>query len=288
MKSPAIFIGVDQTGAALPGGLRAQPLPCAILVDRGRSWELKLLWLPSLTRAALEQAFIETLDDTVGGLKLDSSVTILADCVLGLETHVFRALTGAARNQADALWGLMKETLKRQEPPFFGRAIAEEFFAELLKRSGHAGPGLPRRQCELAARANSVFASRPFQKNIQTGTYRMWRDLASDGTRWFSLWPFESARDSRPVMLEAFPSLAWREALGLKTRDRTKFREAVQTAVALARVRLKFDDWSKLERDADLADAATLALAGAIWARNGKLADAPKKLVRGEGWIAGL
>src|SRR5690606_15146623 len=102
--------------------------------------------------------------------------------------------------------------------------------------------------------ANSVFQSRPYQKNIQTGTYRIWKDLTSGGpTRWANIWPFETERSElldAPWIFEGFPSLLWREVLGLPTRDLSRLRSAVEDAWRreLRGEELRVPDWGAILR----------------------------------------
>src|SRR5689334_19526948 len=77
-----LFLGVDQTGAAVADGTRAKPLPCTLLsrVSRvsgeGRDhWRLRTLWIPELTRDAVLALAAEA------GIASASRLAIIADCV---------------------------------------------------------------------------------------------------------------------------------------------------------------------------------------------------------------
>ena len=58
----------------------------------------------------------------------------------------------------------------------------------------------------------SVFKNKPFQKNVQTGTFRIWKDLGSDKEyENFSFWPYETESLNKYTVCEAYPSLCRKE-----------------------------------------------------------------------------
>lgn len=305
-----VFIGIDQTGAALKGGMRARPLRCAILWKKtprfDRKWVLQLeeespgragqpLCLPSLSLASLRELLARQ------GVKSDlGRCAIFADCVFGLFEEVWSAQGGNQSEVPSArLWRILQGTRHRHGPSGekFGRGVAEEYFATVLERCErreHWPKAYPRRDCEMISGANSIFQTRPFQKNIQTGTFRIWRDIAeSSDERWLNFWPFEtekSALPGKPWIFEGYPTLFWKELLGQKNRSPARLAGLISKRW---RDRIDRRGAGILKHDPDLADAAVLALggwqlqeSGTLWEPVPGWAKSPKRL--SEGWIAGL
>jgi hypothetical protein len=180
----------------------------------------------------------------------------------------------------------------------FGRLAAEAFFSRVLGGFGvgarESSQGvIPARECERRARANSVFRARPYQKNIQTGTYRIWREI-SRARAAFAIWPRDSSEDaaSRWHLFEGFPSLLWKKLFGLPSR-------APQQLPALLEglgVQVGPTQSEALSRDPDLCDAVVLAVSGWRLQHEAKLGDALlaalapeiRELALKEGWLAGL
>jgi len=281
-----VVVGVDQTGAAVDGGAAARPLAVAVAVRTGeRAWSIKAkargaaLKLPSLTPAE-----VTALLHSVRVKGLPEHTALLLDCVLGLPGDT------TPRPGADALWAVMASSGQGDvDGVRFGMARAQRFFDGLL----HAG-GLPRRACEVACDATSVFQTRPFQKNVQTGTYRIWRDLTSSPARWLNLWPLETAPlPEAPWAFEAYPTWMWRTVFGVRTRDRSMLRLAVKMAGKRRGVTLTVDGWDVVEADADVADAVVLAAGGVVLQHEGRLVApfagfAHHPCREREGWIAGV
>lgn len=258
------FVGVDQTGRATAGGREAASLPAVSLVPEGDAYVLHEHALSGLTPRALE------------GLSLPPG-----DWHLVVDS-VFWPLGGRG---AGRLWELFAAAARfEHQGRRFGRDVAEAFFAQLQP----PGP-LPRRACEVAAGANSVFASRPYQRNIQTGTFRVWKDLGTHAEPWLNLWPFaEAAAPGLPWLYEGYPSLAWKRLFSeVSPTGPPARRSDALRAWTRARfgnqVRATATTWRALAQDADLADAAVLALAGWEWARQPGPRDRED-----EGWILGL
>lgn len=284
------FVGIDQTGAALSQGRRARPLECAVLHQapgsrHSRRWQLTSHRLPSLDSESLHTLFREL---KLGHLA-HSQVALIVDCVVGLASGI------STREP----WELMRRThlpaLSAAGVPYpkFGRASAEAYFAGILGEMAPTSP-LPRRQCEVLASANSVFLTRPFQKNIQTGTYRIWKDLSTGEDQWLNFWPFQDVAKARQLswFFEAYPSLVWREVFGVRTRDLKQLRGAVEKTMQ-PEVKIEIKSWPELLKNADAADAAVLAL-GALKLHHEKrlmepypgFLENPLRLT--EGWIMGL
>ncbi|MEN9722465.1 MAG: hypothetical protein RJB38_451 [Pseudomonadota bacterium] len=272
-----VFVGIDQTGAVLPGsnGLRARPLPwAAVIVDRQSarlstsSQGLERLHLDVIDTALRSQSRVEADEANIG-------IAVLVDAVLGLP-------------RMSVLWS---EALARLAPlpRRFGRQPAAAFFSSLL-----GGKELiPTRLCEQWARANSVFRELPYQKNIQTGTFRVWQDLISDPRReeW-AIWPY-SRQSQRYTLFEGYPSLMWRQLARQWVRDRSRL------AGWLFEQKIEFtsEDESRFSASADLADAVMLAVSGWILHRRGILIEPFPGFFESatfsdrasvEGWIAGL
>lgn len=244
-----------------------------------------------MLRAMTEADIREWLETRIPGLILNSEVAILVDCVFGWAE-------GSA-----PLWKLFQRAheFESGSGPRFGRSIAEGFFAKLLMHLRRdlpsqepAGVALPHRRCEVLSGANSVFQSRPFQRNIQTGTFRIWREMGESGSAWANLWPFDAPQDSRPDrpwVFEAYPTWLWREVLGLRVREPLKLRSAVTE-------RLGSDPgdsatWERIEGSPDLADAAVLAIGGFILDLENRLEEPfpsfrEQREISSEGWIVGV
>lgn len=306
------FIGLDQTGAVLGDGSRAKLLPCAFVDARGKRPRLTAS-LPAKSRGGKssqplklpsfsEEALVTTLHlagiEPIRGKKsiLHSSTTaILADAVFGLPAGAWPAAPAGAQTLRGLFAKAARDSATRKG---YGLKPAAAFFSEILRDSVQASPAVaqgagpyPVRDCEILAKANSVFRTHPFQKNIQCGTYRFWRDLGTYGSEWIHLRYFEDAnefRHDRPLLFEAYPSLIWREALKLQTRDRTQLREALKL---FGDVDISASAVDLMVEDPDHADACILALGGYWLAHQDKLVDGcaskDQKLAR-EGWIVGL
>lgn len=308
------FLGVDQTGAATHGGARAKPLPVAWLEREGEVWRLRsretteragarerktnapasardrgraALTLPSLNPAGLS-----VLAAQLDRADLPSSLAMMVDCVFGLPADVSRALGHSPRGAAH-IWRLFRRAADRPGDARFGRAVSEAFFADLVRDSRLSFDPLPRRDCERACMANSVFLTRPFQKNVQTGTHRIWRDLGEGARAWTRIWPFDAPAPGT-WLFESYPSLLWRELFGLRTRLRPALRAAA-TAYFRKRAKVTVDDWDFITADPERADAAVLALGGLALQLDGRLFEPFAGFDRRalptlplEGWITGL
>ncbi len=295
------FLGVDQTGAALAGGRRARPLP-AVLLELPSSGEpgwAKQVVLPDLTRESV-LPLLSSPDDPTG-----SRGVVLLDGVLGLPKELQKNEETGSGSPSDSqsgsgssyLWREFFRAARMQEPDGrrYGRALGEKFFSEIW-----SGPSQskPTRTCERWARANSVFQLHPFQKNIQTGTFRLWRELGQAGEPWIRIWPQDRDQVSRsgPWLFEGYPSLLWRELLGLPTRDLSQLLPHVSRVLAERQlsIRIAPDLAEALARSPGLADAWVLALGGALLQQDQALwlphdpSSAEGRAAAYEGWIAGL
>ncbi len=283
------FLGVDQTGAALAGGRRARPLPAVLLEvpSSGEPGWVKQVELPDLTRESV-LSLLSSRSDREG-----SQGAVILDGVLGLPEK-FRA---REESGSGFLWQQFFRAAQMQgeDGRRYGRALGEKFFAEIW-----SGPTdqMPTRTCERWARANSVFQLHPFQKNIQTGTFRLWRELGQAGKPWIHIWPqdCDQVGEFGPWLFEGYPSLLWRELLGLPTRDLSRLPAQVGRVLAERHLSLRMapDLTQALARSPDLADAFVLALGGALLQLDQALwlpldpRSTEGRAAAYEGWIAGL
>ena len=291
-------MGVDQTGAALDQGRRAKALPMALTaLGRDGEWGLyvrdrsgKPLRATSFAWAQLSDPCTALMEES---LRWEATpVLVLVDCVLGLPQSLYEAQAGGLSPRAwlDHLF----RSAARFGPPAFGRGSAERFFASILgSQALEMGQGYPTRECERLAGANSVFCARPYQKNVQTGTYRIWRDLGSDVLENWRIAPQDRSIGSPEVgqrwLMEGWPSLLWRKVFGLPHRQPRNLREAAERTYAESGLTLRCDPraWSFLEASPDHADAAVLALAGPLLQKTESLFPT-LRTSSAEGWIAGL
>lgn len=281
------FVGVDQTGASISGGRSARPLPCAVFDATQYRLHLfghdrKPLWLKSFNETSLRELFIRI---DIEAAEVHSRTTAyLVDCVFGLSENTWPPHLPAGLH---GQWRLFRRAAQAEG---FGLKAAAHFFAQILKDAGV--PPYPVRRCELLVNANSVFRTHPFQKNIQCGTYRIWKDFGSESKPWMNIRYLTPAADSkldRPWLFEAYPSFIWREIFGLRTRDLKLFPEALNTV--FPKLHLSEETMALLARDPNFTDAAVLALGGYALQRRGTLwSDKPSrsKWRSKEGWIIGV
>lgn len=280
-----VFLGVDQTGASKKGGREALPLSCCIGVWRGN--QLRVVTAGNLKKPLTLSRFQpEEIEKILVSLEINQniqSLLILVDCVLGLPNALLPP------KGMPYLWEYFERaaqfSLGGKE---FGRDVAEAFFDALLTSETES---YPRRLCEILSGSNSVFQKRPFQKNIQTGTFRIWKDLGQTKKEWARIWPFdlEKSPQQGPWIFEGYPSLIWKNLLGSRTRDLKKLRKLVQDLP----ISLKIDTWKWIESDPNQADAFVLMLGGfllekrnQLWSPHPEFMKQPEPFQ--EGWILGL
>jgi hypothetical protein len=274
------FVGVDQTGAVQPSG-KPKPLPCAVLIQHKGVWNLRAasndgqrFTLPSFSTSSLSTAL-----RSAGG-NLGADTAILADCVFGLPWRSWRR-TGQKAGDLRALMRLSADGWA------YGRRSSEAFFSRWAETE------IPMRECERIAGSNSIFKTRPFQKNIQTGTFRIWRDLATYGDEdYFSFWPFDAASSSRPWVFEGYPSYYWYFFFGHRYRSPLFFSSIIESLQTQG-WKLESPHTSYFEKDPNLADAGILCLAGLLMQKHQRLFQpfhdfGRVAAARTEGWIAGV
>lgn len=198
---------------------------------------------------------------------------ILVDCVLGLP----QVLSDLQTPPMEQLKAYMRQAA---QTPSWGLRAGQNFFDELLRK--HRLRDLPRRQSEIQLKANSVFTHQPFQKNIQTGTFRIWKDLGSDlqSLSNFLFWPFETLTkpNSHPVIAEGYPSLAW-QYLGNGRRN------SQTLGVILDRFRSQIEGLAFLTTlNKDQLDAAMLALWGWYTMQNNLITPIEAPDLEGQIW----
>lgn len=222
-QSEVSYLGIDQTGAVDTKG-RPKPLPAAVI--RGQTVEF--FYLPSLSRKHLEEKLGESA----------SQLMICADCVLGLPEELAVS------------W--RKALSRLQSFNTFGRAPAQRFFQELGQGQIH------RRKIEIACKANSVFQERPFQKNIQTGTFRLWKEISlCENDFWVPA--LEKKRsDFQIPLFEGYPSYSWKILLKSAARSPKDLTSLLKKSKMPIKWTQKHQ--AQAEKDPNLADAFLLAL----------------------------
>lgn len=284
-----VFIGIDQTGASISKG-RAKALPLAYVDARMPTPRLKTTDSSgrALTLETFAQNAIERLleaNDVANAVDVvrSSQTAILIDSVFGLPAEL------GLKPGAATLRSLFSRAAHHEGG--YGLKAAASFFDAIR---GRDLTGFPLRECEKIAGANSVFRTQPYQRNIQCGTYRIWRDLGLHGSEWVHLRYFERRRPNRPVLFEAYPSLLWRDILKLKTRNRDELTKSLTSLNFNSR-----DNAALIIEPADLramidhpdhADAGVLALGGFQLHREGllRVTKSNDQTLAREGWITGL
>jgi len=189
-------LGVDQTGAKGRLGL-AKPLPSSLLLYNGKSFRLSSpLFLPALNKKSVE-GLLE-----LQGFKCEwSEVLVVADCVLGLPHKIV----------GDQLpFVKLKQMMEKAfASGGLGLKDGEKFFAEICEPFDLVENDLLRQQ-EKRLNCLSVFKNKPYQRNVQTGTYRIWSDLgcAKEYLN-FNIWPYQK-EGSRAFLCEGYPANAKR------------------------------------------------------------------------------
>lgn len=261
----SIFLGVDQTGAVDRKGV-PKALPLVVLAFRQRQWQLSAHWIPTLNAKVIK----DITNTLVRAESLMSDWVAVVDCVFGLPQSVF---------PKDKKFRQI--LMQAKTSTGFGRKSAQEFFAPWTP---DVGAVIPQRQVEAQVGANSVLKVFPMQKNIQTGTYRIWKDLAEDPD-WFCFPYLEKPQPGLCQMFEGYPSLSWKQLFNVKKREPQDIVKHVQKR--FTEVKIDSASKAKLTANADLADAAVLALAGYHWVGLKKQVPQVSPRTRQEGWILG-
>lgn len=242
----SIYLGIDQTGAVDKNGF-PKPLPACLIENRS----VHFFYLKSLSQNEIKKQ----LD------KKDlRNLLICADCVFGLPVNLKFS------------WSQALQALENFAG--YGRKPAQDYFR-------HLGQGeILRRKIETACSANSVFQEIPFQKNIQTGTFRIWKELSLNPQD-FYIPALEKARFKDQIPLfEGYPSYSWKLIFSSKQR-------CPEDLSALIKLNIPDLDWTAthqnlVNKDKNLADAFLLALTMMKFET-----EALKQCPDPEGWILG-
>lgn len=222
-----IFLGIDQTGAIFSNG-KPKPLPACALLEN----EMVFFYLPALNKTEIEK--------NVGHLS-PTKTKIILDCVLGLPSAVPLSLRQAIASTKDVQG--------------FGRKAAQEFFRTIEK---YSSVERPRREVEALAKANSVFQEKPFQKNIQTGTFRLWKELSLEPS-WYRFPHLGEENDRKRIpIFEGYPSYSWKFLFQTKHRNPQNFLPLFKAF--FPKYKISKSSNISIQKDSNLLDAAVLAL----------------------------
>ena len=233
-----IILGVDQCGAVDNNGL-PKALPSSILYYTNK-WQLypEELNLKAFTREAIQELFLEKIGSSMD----EQNIVIAVDCVFGLPRSTGLNFTGLKNWIADA--GSMDG---------YGFYAAKKFFDSKI------GAHEIFRQAEKQLNSGSVFSPYPLQKNIQTGTFRIWKDLNSWSDNSYSMWPFEAYKGAgKPWIIEAYPSLAYLLLQNTKRQFKINLPLDIQSSIANLDA---LHGFSKDHRDASMAAILTWKIA---------------------------
>lgn len=157
----------------------------------------------------------------------------------------------------------------------YGRKVSEKYFSDL-------GSGLiHKRQIEQKINANSMFQTHPFQKNIQTGTFRFWKEMAIDPD-WFYVpsLTFEKTSSEKIPVVEGYPSLSWKQIFHVNTRKPLDVLNLLKKYYPTFKI--SATEKTLISKDPNLADALVLALG-----LREKISELKKIKKSKEGWILG-
>lgn len=264
------YWGVDQTGALRPSSTRYRPLQAVRLQGvHPKQWMISVHHLEALIASCFGP----------------EPTAIVVDSVFGLPQSVFPASPHLPLEHPWA-WFVRAHDFVRTHSHLSGRERGETFFARWsASASSH------RREVERLTGSNSVFQTRPFQKNIQTGTFRIWSELGQSQSPWANLWPFDlsQSREGQPWLFEGYPTWSWRQLFAVKSREPDQIIHHVKAYGQTHGMTFRFKDSAQKEIHAspDLADALVLALEGLRSAAAATQMDRTR-FSREEGWILGV
>ena len=241
-----LYLGIDQTGARNARG-QPKPLPACLLVDG----KVSFFYLDSLS--------LKDLSKHIPSAQHQQLLTCI-DCVLGLPVELRLP------------WREALELLEGYEG--YGRKPAQEYFRALSKNH------IYRRKVELLCRANSVFQEKPYQKNIQTGTFRFWKDLIANSRDFYVPALETRTRSNQLPLFEGYPSHSWKILLGTKHRRPESLSELIHTN----KIKVVWNQvhQESVNKDPNLADAFLLALTIKTLKE-----EALQQTPHPEGWILG-
>lgn len=258
---PMIFIGIDQTGAVQKNGT-PKPLPVAIVYKNQKTF-LSAGYIPNCYFSEIQKFILIHYKDNFQ----ITDVHILMDCVLGLPKDIYTS--------NKTFRDFLKLALLQDG---FGRLPAKAFFKSILN-----GKAIPTRTAETLANANSVFLEHPFQKNIQTGTFRLWKELGAD-LKSFYIPYMEPKKRKAFSIYEGYPSLSWKMLFKTSSRKPDHFLKLSKKV--FHNLHIDIHSKKRIQKDVNLTDAATLAL---HMYRDYDVFRYPRnQILKKEGWIFSL
>jgi hypothetical protein len=115
-----------------------------------------------------------------------------------------------------------------------GLKAGEDFFSKYFPEIKEFSSQDLIRAAEVELGCLSVFKNKPFQKNVQTGTYRIWSDLGKNGNyKDFNIWPYQNEQ-GRAYLCEGYPSHALKMLNNSLKKCIKDFSKDHQDAAALA------------------------------------------------------
>lgn len=235
-KTSMQFIGIDQTGAWNAAIRKPRPLAMAIIRPELGRWKFECLPLAQFT----PQGFAEA------NVKFESTSTLIAtDCVFwSHSSQTFKNLKTDFKNAHQ--WRLIHQRVSRE--------IAQAFFRT------HGRPAGTKRPVDQKMKAQSLYSPTPFQRNIQTGTFRIWSELGENPLNWIGIYPWSPIdSDVNTWAVEAYPSYAWNSIFNSKIRNPKKLPHWIQKRFSKQLI-VTASAKALISKDGNYADAAVLAL----------------------------
>lgn len=219
------FLGIDQTGAINKLGV-PRPLASCYICSNSK---VHFFYLNELSKKPIFDQI--NLHDT-------DEILIAVDCVFGLPQEL--------KLNWDEVVTLIHQC------PNYGQKQAQNFFFKLSNGI------ILKRQIEIILKAQSVFQEKPFQKNIQTGTFRLWKDYAQNRAD-FYISAIEFRKNPKQIALyEGYPTLAWKILFNCKKREPLRLSQLLKNSKF--GVQISSDQQSLINKDPNFADAFVLAL----------------------------
>ncbi len=195
--------GIDQTGASV-GSARAKPLKaCELILNLdGNIHDLRFFAIPHL-------------GEWVKTLKQNEKNHIFIDCVFGLPIRLHQI--NPSKSIRDWIYSSKDYTFLDKH---FGSAVSQSFFAQIKYFYKIHETSTPRREQEIQLNSNSVFTIHPFQKNIQTGTFRIWKEL-SQVLDEILIWPIDYylQEELNVIFYEVYPSYFYKKLFNVSSRS---------------------------------------------------------------------
>ncbi|MFW7377250.1 MAG: hypothetical protein ACOH5I_00400 [Oligoflexus sp.] len=302
---PAInfIMGIDQTGAQHPRRAQAaKPLPIALVFRQKDYWKVTVSQSDRPQPLQLNRINYDSLLHLQKSLQEREGPLIVAiDCVLGMpEAVTCPPSWGQGRSLMLKLF--LEAThyhhkLKDSGEASYGLTVSRDFFRKLQfgdNENKNLPVGrLPQRWVESLLKANSVFRERPFQKNIQSGTFRIWAELGSSNhLDRIHMWPFDDIQRCQAgdiMLMECYPSHLWRADWGINRRNPMLLIERILNESNLP-IQISEIDRQILENSIDHCDALVNALGFLLrWQADPTANLHPNipKVMNKEGWILG-